>query len=291
MSYLGLVTKAGVKIMKPQFVIVIIFLSFSVAIPSATGFSNSSAEYRSNIDRAVAYLEGKYDSHVGLLYESEDNGTHWLGNWTTYRNTYWLYSDNLEAIHVLEKYNTTLAENLSRTYDRYDFPKKTLLFGTLFGENIPDDIRDAENLAVVNTSDTAIIYRRHQGTTSFPYHQWSDALCYRAIDEYQFGDKEKAKTILKEALEHWNGLGFKDHATERDGFYANYKIGLFLYVADKMNYPLPEKTKEDMERQMWRQQNPDTGGMTSLADLSGKPIGSANVETTSLSLLPYTIRE
>ncbi|CAN5519909.1 hypothetical protein BH18THE1_BH18THE1_18790 [soil metagenome] len=278
--------------MKPQNVILVFFFLL-LAIPTMIGVAKGSDEYRSNIDMAVSYLIGKYDSHVGLLYESEDNGTHWLGPWATYRNTYWLYSDNLEALHVLKKYNPTIAENISKTYDRYEFPKKTLLFGTLFGENIPNVILDAENIAVVNNSESVIIYRRHQDERpyAYPYRQWSDTLSYRAFDEYQFGNKTKAKTILDEALQYWDGLGFNDHSTQKNGFYANYKIGLFVYVADKMNYPLSPTTRADMERQMWRQQNPETGGITSLADLNGKPIGSANVETTSLSLLPYTLHE
>jgi hypothetical protein len=274
---------------KPQNFIIIFFL-FLLIVPNVMGVVKASDGYRSNVDMAVSYLVGKYDPHVGLLYESEDNGTHWLGSWATYRNTYWLYSDNLEALHVLEKYNPAIAANISKTYHSYEFPKDTLLFGTLFGENIPDDIKDAQNIAVVNNSDLVVIYRRHEGSSSFPYHIWSDMLSYRALDEYQFGDKDEARTILEEALDHWDGLGFRDHATERDGFYANYKIGLFLYVADKMNYPLSADTKADMERQMWRQQNPETGGITSLADLDGQPIGSANVETTALTLLPYTLR-
>jgi hypothetical protein len=277
--------------MKPQNVIIIFFFfSFLLIVPNIIGVVKASEEYRSNIDLAVSYLIGNYDPHVGLLYESEDKGTHWLGSWATYRNTYWLYSDNLEALHVLEKYNPAIAENISRTYNSYEFPKNTLLYGTLFGENIPDDIRDAENIAVVNNSELVVIYRRHEGSSSFPYHIWSDMLSYRALDEYQFGDKDKARNILEEALDHWDGLGFRDHATENDGFYANYKIGLFLYVADKMNYPLSADTKADMERQMWRQQNPETGGITSLADSNGQPIGSANIETTALTLLPYTLR-
>ena len=271
--------------------LIIIFFFFLCAVPSVIGLAKGSDDYRSNIDAAVSYLTGKYDKHMGLLYESEDNGTHWLGPWATYRHTYWLYSDNLEAFHVLKKYNASIAENISKTYERYQFPKNTLLFGTLFGENIPDKIMDAENIAIVNNSDAVVIYRRHQDSSSFPYRQWSDTLCYRALDEYQFGDKAKAKTILEEALSHWDGLGFNDHSTKRDGFYANYKIGLFLYVTEKMNYSLPENTRADMERQMWKQQNPETGGITSLADLNGNPIGSANVETTSLALLPYTLPE
>jgi hypothetical protein len=272
--------------MKPQNVIFIFFF-FLLTVPNIMGAVKASDEYRPNVDLAVSYLIGNYDSHVGLLYESEDNGTHWLGPWATYRNTYWLYSDNLEALHVLKKYNPAIAENISKTYDRYEFPKKTLLFGTLFGENIPNNIKRPENIAVINNSESVVIYRRHQGSPFHSFHQWSDMLCYRALDEYQFGNKAKGKTILKEALDHWNGLGFYDDSTRKDGFYANYKIGLFLYVADKMNYPLSANTKADMERQMWRQQNPETGGVTSLADLNGQPIGSANVETTSLTLLPY----
>ena len=45
------------------------------------GVVKGSDEYRSNIDLAVSYLVGHYDKHVGLIYESEDNGTHWLGPW------------------------------------------------------------------------------------------------------------------------------------------------------------------------------------------------------------------
>jgi hypothetical protein len=253
------------------------------------GVVNASNEYSPNIELAVSYLVSHYDSHVGLLYESEDDGTHWLGSWATYRNTYWLYSDNLEALHVLEKYNPTLAENISRTYNSYEFPSNTLLYGALFGENIPDDIKDAQNIAVVNNSESVIMYRRHQAPSSLNYYSYSDIICFRAIDEYQFGNKAKAITILKDALDYWNGLGFYDSATQADGFYANYKIGLFLYVADKMNYPLSADTKADMEGQMWRQQNLETGGIASLADLNGQPIGSTNVETTALTLLPYTL--
>jgi hypothetical protein len=280
---------------RPAKTLIFIVFSFLLMVPNVIGVVKATTEYRSNIDLAVSYLISRYDSHVGLLYESEDNGTHWLGPWATYRNTYWLYSDNLEALHVLEKYSPDLAENISRTYNSYEFPKDTLLFGTLFGENIPDDIKDADNIAVVNNSELVVIYRRHQGNSEhpsdYPHHLWSDTLCYRALDEYQFGNKAKASNILKEALDHWDGLGFYDHSTKKDGFYANYKIGLFLYVADKMNYPLSPDTRADMERQMWRQQNPETGGITSLADLNGQPIGSANVETTALTLLPYMLRE
>jgi hypothetical protein len=266
------------------------------------GVVKATTEYSSNIDSAVSYLVSHYDSQVGLLYESEDNGTHWLGS-GNYRDTYWLYSDNLEAMHVLEKYSPAIAENISRTYNSYEFPRNTLLFGTLFGENIPDEIKAPDNIVVANTSESVIIYRRHQGNSHDPdpsdytSHLWSDTLCYRALDEYQFGDKDEAKTILEDALDYWDGLGFYDKESKRleeakmEGLYANYKIGLFLYVADKMNYPLSADTRAEMERQMWRQQNPETGGITSFADLNGQPVGSANVETTALTLLPYTLQQ
>ena len=288
--------------MNPAKTLIFIVSSFLLIEPNIMGAVKATTEYSSNIDLAVSYLVSHYDPHVGLLYESEDNGTHWLGS-GTYRNTYWLYSDNLEALHVLEKYSPTIAENISRTYNSYEFPRDTLLFGTLFGENIPDEIRAPDNIVVANTSESVIIYRRHQGNSNNPdpsgytSHLWSDTLCYRALDEYQFGDKDEAKNILEDALDLWDGLGFYDKESKRleekkeEGIYTNYKIGLFLYVADKMNYPLSADTRAEMERQMWRQQNPKTGGITSFADSNGQPVGSANVETTALTLLPYTLRE
>jgi hypothetical protein len=291
--------------MRPANTLTFIVSSFLLIVPDIMGVvkaTTGATEYSSNIDSAVSYLVSHYDPHVGLLYESEDNGTHWLGS-GTYRNTYWLYSDNLEALHVLNKYSPAIAENISRTYNSYEFPRDTLLFGTLFGENIPDEIKAPDNIVVANTSESVIIYRRHQGNADVPdasdytSHLWSDTLCYRALDEYQFGDKDEAKTILEDALDFWDGLGFYDKESKRleekegEALYANYKIGLFLYVADKMNYPLSPDTRAEMERQMWRQQNPKTGGITSFADSNGQPVGSANIETTALTLLPYTLRE
>jgi hypothetical protein len=199
-------------------------------------------------------------------------------------------------MHVLEKYSPAIAENISRTYNSYEFPRETLLFGSLFGENIPDEIKAPDNIVVVNTSESVIIYRRHQGNSEKPdasdyTSRDADTLSYRALDEYQFGDKAEAKTILEDALDYWDGLGFNDRVAKKEGLYTNFKIGLFLYVADKMNYPLSADTRAEMERQMWRQQSPETGGIASFADLNGRPFGSANVESTALTLLPYTIRE
>ena len=60
--------------MNPAKTLIFIVFSFLLLVPNVIGVVKATTEYRSNIDLAVSYLISRYDSHVGLLYESEDNG-------------------------------------------------------------------------------------------------------------------------------------------------------------------------------------------------------------------------
>ena len=123
------------------------------------GLRSPRGEYRSSIDMAVSYLVGNYNPHIGLIYESEDKGYSLAWVLGYFLDTEWLYSDNLEALHVLEKVsNQSCTENILRLITVTSYQKIPTIWDILFGENIPDDIRHAENIAVVNTSELVVIY-------------------------------------------------------------------------------------------------------------------------------------
>jgi hypothetical protein len=82
----------------------------------------------------------------------------------------------------------------------------------------------------------------------------------------------------------WDGKGIYDLATQNDGKYANFKLALILYASKILNITIGNYTQ--IEDKLWSMQQ-SNGGITSLSDLNGNPIGSANAETTAMALLPY----
>jgi len=235
---------------------------------------------------AVNYLIGQFNATVGLCAESEETGEHWLGPWAKYNSTYWLYSDNLYAYHALKVFTPEYAEKIRHTYEQYSFPKDTKLFGVLFGENLSGIIGSPVNVALVNQTDRVVIYRRHEGALMKDWSLYADTIIYRALDEYQFHNQTTAKKIFQNAVKMWDGKGLYDDASTQDGFYANYKLALLLYAARFMRVKL--SIEREVERKLWSAQNA-LGGIRSLTDSNGTPFGSANVETTALVLLPYTL--
>jgi hypothetical protein len=78
--------------------------------------------------------------------------------------------------------------------------------------------------------------------------------------------------------------GINDLATQNESTYANYKLALILYASKVLNLTIGNYTQ--IEEKLWSMQQPN-GGITSLSDLNCNPIGSANAETTAMTLLPY----
>jgi len=67
-------------------------------------------------------------------------------------------------------------------------------------------------------------------------------------------------------------------------YYVNYKLALLSYASKILGIKL--SNYDEIENLLWSKQQ-DNGGITSLSDQNGNPIGLANCETTSLALLLY----
>jgi hypothetical protein len=68
------------------------------------------------------------------------------------------------------------------------------------------------------------------------------------------------------------------------GFGLNFKLALLLYTAKVTGTDLPDFEK--LEETLWSKQQAN-GGITTLSTGYGEPVGSANAETTALTLLIY----
>jgi hypothetical protein len=111
---------------------------------------------------------------------------------------------------------------------------------------------------------------------------YANALIYKSLNSYLKGYVTEAKQYFNQTLALWDGRGINDDATRTDHFYANYKLALLVYTSKVLNMPIDSA----IEQKLWSMQQPN-GGITSLAGLNGSPVGTANAETTAMTLLIY----
>lgn len=253
-----------------------------VGLPSVAGSC-----YNWNIELAVRYLGDRYNSTVRLIYESDESGSHHIGDWLQYNTTYWLYSDNLFCWKALEPFDKNLSDLVKEGYYSYSFPRDTLYHGAVIGEDVPSVFHASESIVVYNESDYDVLYDRHGGEDVLDWRVYADSVCYRALDEYNFGSLDTSWDYLALALDMWDGWGLMDDFSINEGLYTNYKMGLLLYTVDVLGFPLDVELRDQIECQMWRCQDKTSGGMISLCNSTGFPIGSCNAETTSCTLLAY----
>jgi hypothetical protein len=268
------------------------YLNYDLTKAFITQLHRSDAEKR---DAAAGYLSSHYNATFNLIYESEEAGRHWLADTyplmenIPYSGTFWLYSDNTIAYHALEPFDSSLASQIKASLAAYGYNETSnppLLWEVLFGYDIPDIIHDAVNLPVDYVeNDYAIFIHRHNATGTLDPSGYGDTIVYKALDLLWIGDYDGAETWFWKAYNLFDGKGIKDNATINDGFYANYKLALLLYTSKILELDLP--LEDEIEAQLWSMQNAEHGGITSLADEDGNPIGSSNCETTSLTLLAH----
>jgi hypothetical protein len=245
------------------------------------------SRFEAQITRAVDYLVKRFNSDLGLIYESDDPGRHWLADevngfrWR-YNQTYWLYSDNLFAAYALEPFRRDIADRIKESLQKRKVPP-SLLFEAVIGERIPT-IRNAVNYIVESSSDYVIMARRHD-SPMISYGLYADLICYRSLQAFLEERIPEARRLFRQAVALWNGKGLDDWSYRFvDGFYSNQKLALLLYTSKVLGFEF--SAYAEMERHLWSLQQND-GGIVSLSDGEGKAMGSSNVETTAMTLLTY----
>jgi hypothetical protein len=262
---------------------VVAILVLALSIPHSAVSQNP---YAQNIARAEAYLVDQLNPNLGLVYESNDPGTHWLTSeypnfhWR-YNQTYWLYSDNLFASLALQKDYPEISSEINASINRYQQPASGV-FEVVEGERIQLPLHAAGDYIVAQNTDYVITIRRHNSTALA--FNWLDLWMYEALEYDLEGNYPSAQFLLRRAETMWRGNGLWEWSFLLTHTFSNHKLALFLFTARALGITVPE---EDMMLQhLWGMQN-QYGGITSLSDAAGRPIGSSNTETTALTLLIY----
>ena len=243
--------------------------------------------FQPQISKAVDYLTKRFNLTIDLIYESDDPGKHWLTaefedfKWL-YRQTYWLYSDNLFAAYALEPFRPDLSVRIRSALRRYRIPPSDL-FEVVVGDQIPM-IRNAVDYMVESSSEHVVMARRHDSLV-ISYGLYADLICYRALQFFLQGRTREAYRSFQQAISLWSGKGLDDWSfTMVDGFYSNQKLALLLYTSRILMMSFA--AFNDMENHLWSMQRSD-GGLAALSNGEGMPMGSPNTETTALALLIY----
>lgn len=290
--------KPTVKRLVSSVVLVVILLACAFALPRMT----NDRTVQNAVKHATNYLVSHFNATVGLIYESEDPGIHWLKR-TEYPNyhwrydqTYWLYSDNLFAIYALLPWRPDISAIINQTYYRWN-PPFSNKFESIIGVPVGPD-RAAVDVLLNYTNSYAILYRLHNGTAGDPRYPFADAIVYHALSEHYLGHQEAAIKDVMRAASLWNGTCLVDSGVKQTyltrgnapsdiQWCANFKVALLLYGAAVVGVTL--EAHDQMLQQLLRSQQSD-GGITTLAHGNGTPSGSANAETTAAFLLIFNTK-
>lgn len=279
--------------------LVAILVACTFVTPQATVDSKTVMQA---VQHATSYLVNHFNATVGLIYESEDPGVHWLKrteypdyHWH-YNQTYWLYSDNLFAIYALQPWRPDVSALINSTYHRWN-PPPSNKFEAVIGVPVGPD-RMAVDVLMNYTDNYAILYRLHNGTIGDPRFQFADAIIYHALSEHYLGEQASAIKDVMRAASLWNGTCLVDagvtqtyltpgNAPSDIQWCTNFKIALLLYGAAVVGVTLA--AHDQMLNQLLRSQK-QNGGITTLAFGNGTPSGSANAETTAVFLLIFNTK-
>ena len=240
------------------------FLGLLVSVCCISAYAQSDNSTLAT-QRGRAFLTGLLDVELDLLPE--------------YRGAkvYWLYHDNYLAAKVLEKSHPAVAKTLREAIQRegvHESGKIEIVFGEAkqplpFRQYQLVDVRQVTNKVIRTEIVTTNVFK---GWTNY-----ADLLLLASIAEK---DRALAQKHWTAAMEMWDGKGFLDAATKHSQRYATYKLSLGLIAAARLHVTPPAGLRDKLLTLQ-----AESGGWITDYDAQGKPIGLANVETTSLAIL------
>jgi hypothetical protein len=205
-----------------------------------------------------------------------------------------LASDNLLAYHALERYYPNISNQIYLELQRRD-GFKSGVYETLFGESIPLPIKEKVTYIIEQGENYVIKTDIHNCTTGFPrWDEYANLLICSALSLYWEGNETEAFELFDDAVEMWDGKGLNDIARKEAapnlrGLYETYKLALLYYASRIFNRPLA--FQNELEDILWATQRKSDGGIITHYNGSVTPIlplGDANTETTSLTLIAFT---
>jgi hypothetical protein len=194
---------------------------------------------------------------------------------------YWLSHDNYLAAKVLKAANPEMAARIERAIRSYGVAQSGKI-EILFDEAAkPLPFRRFELLNVKRIGNKTVKTERAGDEPLSGWQDYADLLFFAVMALAEIRPKE-ARRHFEQAIALWDGQGFNDRVAQKSNQYATYKLALALLAARRL------KTTPSVEKAILKRllalQNAEGGWITDY-NKKYRPLGQANVETTSLAIL------
>lgn len=239
--------------------------------------------WEEELGHAADFLFKQYNTQLRLCREAPNVAP----------NIYWLASDNLMAYHAIKPYYPDISQQIYLELVRRD-GFQSGVYEPLFGQSIPLPIKEKITYTIEQGDNYVIKTDIHNFTDNHPHFphwdEYANLLICTALSHYWEGNVTGAMSLFDKAVDMWDGKGLYDRAIDEApdnlrGFYETYKLALLLYASRIFNRPLPFQT--ELENILWFMQRETDGGIITHYNTSLVPMGDANTETTSLTLLAF----
>lgn len=239
---------------------------------------NKQIEYA--IGNAQAFLHNRFDKQTGLLQESPE----------TESKHFWIKTSNYLAARALQTTgDEELAGRINAKMAEYgDQPHGVVEI--LAGEPIAWPPTTAHVTELNKYDNGMIVYAetRTGGNVMNDWRDYADLCLLGALDASNEGDIQEAQARYSHALSMFNGTGFADKPYQLDEApegkrFNTYKLALGLLVGYKLG--ITNDQTRQMSDILLGMQNSENGGFTTMYVDAVTPVGDANVETTSYSML------
>ena len=220
-------------------------------------------------DRARRFLTSLFDPAVGLLPEFRVS------------KTFWLYHDNYLAAKVLDRSDPGMTKKVRDAIKSFGISGSGKI-EILFDEGTkPLPFRHHRLVEVARLGDKVIKTEVVTEAVNVAWEDYSDLLFMAAVAKAR-ENREAAVRHFEAGLATWDGIGFRDRVNRNGGHYATFKLALAIIAATRLNRR--HQMAPAIVDQLLAVQRHD-GGFVTDYDTQRRPVGEANAETSSLSVL------
>ncbi len=232
-------------------------------------------------------LYSRYNSTLGLVYESNTAGNHSYSKNYQLNESYWIYNDNGQAIWALQNYYPAISGAISSTIQYYtsSYHLPSPNYDEVFwGIASTTKVYTADNVIVTNGTKYVILDEIHNGSGIF--NNWQDygnLVVVHSLNNYIHDNYTGALKDFYIGESKWNGVGINDAAVNASHpIYSDYKLAALIFDAKVLN--VWNTNMSAIENELWSHQINDSGIAVNYGNGANN---STNSETDALTLMAY----